>query len=147
LQRFANRESRGAPPVAWVLLGPAGLRAGEVGVLFRARGEDCAVLVEDCGAGSACADVDTEDWNIASCLQNTCAKSCFRHPHDEGRIISRNQVKKAALLSSVNVHGAHLRPGAWACQRAGRKDAGTATRLTSHSTEHTMPAPKHSQAG
>lgn len=147
MQRFANRESRGAPPVAWVLLGPAGLRAGEVGVLFRARGEDCAVLVEDYGAGSACAYVDTEDRNTASFLQKTCPKSCFRHPHDEVRIISRNPAKKAAQLGSVNVHGAHLRPGAWACQRASRKDAGPATRLTSYGTEHTMPAPKLSQAG
>ena len=150
MQRFANRESRGAPPVTWVLLGPAGLRAGEVGVLFRARGEDCAVLVEDYGAGTACAYVDTEDRNTASFLQKTCPNSCFRHPHDEGRIISRNQEKRAEQLGSVNVHGAHLRPGAWACQRGGgrggRKDAGPAARLTSHSTEHTMPAPKLSQA-
>jgi len=119
LQRFANRESRGAPPVARVLLGPAGLRAGEVGVLFRARGEDCAVLVKDYGAGSACAYVDAEDWNTASCLQKTCPNSCFRHPHDEGRNISRNQAKKAVQLGSVTVHGAHLKPGAWACQRGG----------------------------
>ena len=146
MQRFANRERRGAPPVAWVLLGPAGLRAGEVGVLFRARGEDCAVLVEDYGAGSACADVDTEDRNTASFLQKTCPNSCFRHPHDEERIISRNQAKRAEQLGSVNVHGAHLRPGAWACQRANRKDGDPATRLTSHSTEHTMPAPKLSKA-
>ena len=147
LQRFANRESRGAPPVAWVLLGPAGLRAGEVGVLFRARGEDCAVLVEDYGAGSACADVDTEDWDTASFLHKTCAKSCFRHAVDGGKTIIRNRAKKAAQPGFVNVHGAHLRPAARACQRAMRKDAGRATRLTSPGTEHTMPAPKLSQAG
>ena len=68
LQRFANRESRGAPPVARVLLGPAGLRAGEIGVFFRAGGEDCAVFVEDYGASAACAYVDPEDWNTASFL-------------------------------------------------------------------------------
>lgn len=71
MQRFANRDSRGAPPVAWVLLSPAGLRAGEVGVLFRAGGEDCAVLVEDYGACAACTYVDTEDWNTASFLDKT----------------------------------------------------------------------------
>jgi len=36
LERFANGEGGGAPPVARVLLRPAGLRAGKVGVLFRA---------------------------------------------------------------------------------------------------------------
>jgi hypothetical protein len=68
LQSFVNRESRGAPPVARVLLGPAGLRAGEIGVFLRAGGEDCAVFVEDYGASAACAYVDPEDWNTASFL-------------------------------------------------------------------------------
>jgi hypothetical protein len=36
LQRFANCDGGGAPPVARILLGPAGLGAGKVGVLFRA---------------------------------------------------------------------------------------------------------------
>jgi hypothetical protein len=66
LERFADSERRGAPPVAGILLGPAGLRTGEVGVLFCARSEDRAVFVEDDGAGSACSDVDAEDWNTAS---------------------------------------------------------------------------------
>ncbi|MGB2671417.1 MAG: hypothetical protein WAO11_11925, partial [Candidatus Acidiferrum sp.] len=36
LECFANCDGGGAPPVARILLRPAGLRAGEVGVLFRA---------------------------------------------------------------------------------------------------------------
>jgi hypothetical protein len=47
LKRFANRDCRGAPPIARVLLRPARLRAGEIGVLFGARGEDGAVFIED----------------------------------------------------------------------------------------------------
>jgi hypothetical protein len=66
LKRFTNRESGGAPPVTRILLGPAGLGAGEVGVLFRARGKDRAAIVEDDGAGSARSNVDAEDWNNAS---------------------------------------------------------------------------------
>lgn len=66
LERFANCERRGAPPVAGILFCPAWLRAGELSVLFGSRGEDRAASVEDNGAGSAGADVDAEDRNIAS---------------------------------------------------------------------------------
>jgi len=65
-ERFANRERGSAPPVARVLLGPAWLRTGEVGVLFCARSEDTAVLVENDGARSTGADVNAEDGNTAS---------------------------------------------------------------------------------
>jgi hypothetical protein len=71
LERFANRECGGAPPVARVLFRPAGLRAGEIGVIFRARGEDCAEFIEDDGARSAGSNVDAKDWNTASFLSNT----------------------------------------------------------------------------
>jgi hypothetical protein len=74
MERFANRERGGAPPVARVLLGPTGLRTGEVGVFFRARGEDGAVFIKDDGAGPAGADVDAEDWNTASFYSETCAR-------------------------------------------------------------------------
>jgi len=66
LERFANGERGGAPPVARVLLRPAWLRAGKIGVLFRARSEDGAVVVKDYGARSACSDIDAEDRNTAS---------------------------------------------------------------------------------
>jgi len=66
LERFANRERRGAPPVAGILFCPAWLRAGELSVLFGPRGEDRSAPVEDNGAGSASADVDAEDRNTAS---------------------------------------------------------------------------------
>ena len=36
LKRFANGECRGSPPVARILFSPSRLRAGKVGVLFRA---------------------------------------------------------------------------------------------------------------
>jgi len=73
LQCFANGERCRPPPVARVLLRPAGLRAGEIGVLSGARGEDRAVFVEDDGAGSAGSDVDAEDWNTPSYLRETHA--------------------------------------------------------------------------
>jgi hypothetical protein len=63
---FANRQCGGAPPVARILLRPPRLRAVEIGVFFRARGEDCAEFIKDDGAGSAGSDVDAEDWNAAS---------------------------------------------------------------------------------
>jgi hypothetical protein len=94
LQRFANRESRGAPPVARVLLGPSGLRAGEVGVLFRARGENYAVLVEDYSAGSACAYVDTENWDTASFLQKIWPNSCFRRLIMRRKLFSETKRKE-----------------------------------------------------
>ncbi len=66
LERFANRERRGTPPVAGILFCPAGLRTGEIGVLFGARGEDRAALVEDNRAGSTGADVDAKGRDNAS---------------------------------------------------------------------------------
>jgi hypothetical protein len=58
LQGFADGESRGAPPVARVLLGPARLRTGEVGVIFGARSENGAAVVKDNGASSAGSDIN-----------------------------------------------------------------------------------------
>jgi len=66
LKRFANGKRRGAPPIARILLRPAGLRTGEIGVLFGARSEYCAVLVKDNRARAACSDINAEDWNGAS---------------------------------------------------------------------------------
>jgi hypothetical protein len=66
LERFANGERRSAPPVARILFRPTGLRTGKVGVFFRARSENGAVLIENYGAGSAGSDIDAEDWNTAS---------------------------------------------------------------------------------
>lgn len=55
---FADGKSGGAPPVAWVLLGPARLWTGKVGVLFGAGGEDGAAVVEDNGASSAGSNIN-----------------------------------------------------------------------------------------
>jgi len=66
LERFANRNRRGAPPVARILFRPTGLRAGEIGVLFGARGENRSMFVENERAGSTGSDIDAEDWNTAS---------------------------------------------------------------------------------
>jgi len=71
LQRFANGQRGGAPPVARILFGPAGLGTGEIGVLFRAGSEDCAAFIDDDGARAAGTDVNTENWNTASFLRKT----------------------------------------------------------------------------
>lgn len=94
LQRFADSESGGAPPVAGILLGPAGHWAGEVGVLFRARGEHCTVFIENESARSAGSDVDAEDWNTASFLRETCRRCCLLRPFGEEKNSSRNQTIK-----------------------------------------------------
>ncbi len=61
LERFADGERGCAPPVARILFGPAWLRACKNGVLFRAGGENGAVVVEDDGAGTACSNINAED--------------------------------------------------------------------------------------
>lgn len=66
MKRFAHRDGGSAPPVERILFCPAWLRAGELSVLFGARGEDRATSVEYNRAGSAGADVDAEDRNTAS---------------------------------------------------------------------------------
>ena len=66
LQRFANSDGSGAPPVARILLRPAGLRAGKIGMFLGARGENGAVAVQNDRASAACADVNAENWNGAS---------------------------------------------------------------------------------
>jgi len=79
LKGFANRERCGAPPVARILLCPAGLRAGEIGVLFGARGENGAALVEDDRTGSAGPYVDAENRNTASSYSKSCARLGLSH--------------------------------------------------------------------
>jgi hypothetical protein len=111
-------------------------------VLFRARSEDTAVLVEDDGARSTGADVNAEDWNTASFLSHTCARRFFRHAFVERRITFGSQLNKVTLLHLVNVHGGHLRPLEWACQRGAHEGVGMDARLTSGGVEHTMPSPK-----
>jgi hypothetical protein len=97
LEGFANRQCDGAPPVARILLRPAGLRTGEVGVLFRARRQDRAVFVEEDGAGSAGSDVDAEDGDTASFLSQSRARLAQDTVSDtrlvRERISSRNQAK------------------------------------------------------
>ena len=142
---FANRQCGGAPPVARILLRPAGLRTGEVGVLFRARRKNRAVFVEEDGAGSAGSDVDAEDGDTASFLSPTCTRRARDAVSDtrlvRERISSRNQAK-AALSGCVNVHGGHLRPVGWACQRGAEGNIRVTARLTSRTDEHRMRAPK-----
>jgi len=57
-ERFANGEASGAPPVARILLGPAGFGAGKVGMFFRAGGENRAAVVEDDRTSATGSDVD-----------------------------------------------------------------------------------------
>jgi hypothetical protein len=108
LEGFANRQCGGAPPVARILLRPAGRGTGEVGVLFRARRKDRAVFFEEDGAGSAGSDVDAEDGDTASFLSQSCARVARDAVSDSRlvreRISSRKQAKPA-LSGCVNVHG------------------------------------------
>jgi hypothetical protein len=92
------------------LLCPTWLRASEIGVLFRARSENRAVVVEDDSARSACSDVDAEDWNTASLLYELATQTCYA-------ILLDRTWRKMAPADSVNVHGRHLRLAAGACQR------------------------------
>jgi hypothetical protein len=100
LESFANRQCGGAPPVARILLRPAGFGTGEVGVLFRARRKDCAVFVEKDGAGSAGSDVDAEDGDTVSFLGPSCAQICpkrgFRYAIGERENYQANQGYAAA---------------------------------------------------
>jgi hypothetical protein len=61
------------------------LRAGKVGVLFRARSEDGAALIENYGAGSAGSNIDAEDWNTTSFLHKTCQRQ-VRAPFVDGEL-------------------------------------------------------------
>ena len=58
LERFANGKSCGAPPVTRILFRPTRLRTRKIRVLFCARSEDGAVVIEDDGAGSTGSDID-----------------------------------------------------------------------------------------
>jgi hypothetical protein len=105
------------------------------------------VFVKDHGAGSAGADVDTEDWNTVSFYSETCARLSEDAVSDTGLVreifASRNGQKNNSLMGSVNVHGGHLRLARWACQRGvAEKVISFAARLTSCRVEHTMPARK-----
>jgi hypothetical protein len=146
LNSLANRNRCGAPPVTRVLLRPSRLRTGEIRVLFRARGENRAVFVQNDGAGSARSDIDTKDGNTASFRRTTYARCPpereFRRRFGEESTNTRVP-RKAALLCSVNVHGGHLRPAVRACQRSEQEIVSSlAARLTSRGLEHTMPASK-----
>jgi hypothetical protein len=102
------------------------LRTGEVGVLFRARRKDRAVFVEEDGAGSAGSDVDAEDGDTASLFTKTCARLARDATSDTRllrRELVREPVKSGAPMGSVNVHGGHLRPVGWACQRGAEQNA------------------------
>jgi hypothetical protein len=83
------------------------------------------VFVEDDGAGSAGSDVDAEDGDTASFLSQSCARLVLDAVSDtrlvRERISSRNQAK-AALSGCVNVHGGHLKPLGWACQRGAEEN-------------------------
>jgi hypothetical protein len=100
------------------------------------------VFVEDDGARSAGADVDAESRNADSLLSHTYAKRFFRHSFVERRIVFTGQVNKATSMRFVNIHGGHLRPLEWACQRGADEGASTDARLTSGRVEHRMPARK-----
>jgi hypothetical protein len=151
MERFANRKRGGAPPIARVLLGPARLRTGEVSVFFRARGEDGTVFVEDDGPCSACADVDAEDGNTASFLNQTCAK--FAREAVSDTCLVRERLIPTAQKQSTNGFRERSR---WTFKttsiglstlrgRAAEKVVNMEEQLTRPRVEHTMPARKFVQ--
>jgi hypothetical protein len=125
LKRFANCEGGRAPPIARVLLRPAGLGAAEVGVFFHARGEDGAVLVEDDGAGSASSDVDAESWDTASFLRRTYAKFLVRMPFGERKRTRESRQRRCAIRFRERSR-CHLRLGALPCQRGAEEGSSPA---------------------
>jgi hypothetical protein len=52
------------------------------------------VLVEDYSAGSACAYVDTENWDTASFLQKIWPNSCFRPLGKRGELFPDTKGKE-----------------------------------------------------
>jgi len=58
-ERAAHRLDRGHPPLAWLLLRPAGSR-GVTGVLGRGRADDASLLVDDEASHAGRADVNAE---------------------------------------------------------------------------------------
>src|SRR5258708_38453289 len=66
LQSFLYGDPAGAPPVEWILLGPAGLWRGERDVLFGAGGDHAAGGVHDQSASAAGANVDAEEIDVGS---------------------------------------------------------------------------------
>ena len=103
------------------------------------------MFVEEDGAGSAGSDVDAEDGDTASYLSQSRARLARDTVSDTRLVRERNSLRnqaKPALSGCVNVHGGHLRPGGWACQRGAEENIRVAARLTSHTDEHRMRAPK-----
>jgi len=68
LKRLADRQSASAPPVARILLGPAGPWADERIVFFRSGSDDLSGLVNDESPRAAGADVDAEIRDAASSM-------------------------------------------------------------------------------
>ena len=66
LNGFADGDGRGAPPVRGILLGPAGMRAGEGRVLFCTGSNDAARFIEDQGACSTGSHINAKGCDKAS---------------------------------------------------------------------------------
>jgi hypothetical protein len=58
-ERSANCQAGGAPPIIGVLLSPADLGRGEMGVFLRCRGNDSTLFIKDQGPRSTSADIDS----------------------------------------------------------------------------------------
>jgi len=73
LDRFGNRDATSSPPVFRMLLRPTDLWRCERLMLFRRRGYDMAVLIDDQRPRAARSNVDAEciDGDLLAC--NTCA--------------------------------------------------------------------------
>src|SRR5262249_41591734 len=105
LQRFANGEACGTPPVARILLSPAGFGTREVGVFFDARAKYCAVFIQNDGAGAAGANVNAEDRNEASSTKNSAGGEISVNVHGATFKTSRVGLSNARLPMMIDKRG------------------------------------------
>lgn len=98
LNGFADSDGCGAPPVPGILLGPAGVRAGEGRVLFGTGSNNAAGFIKDQGARSSGSHIDAKGSDKASHL----LWIYVRQGRDCGAKLSHREIR---AISGVN----HLR--------------------------------------
>src|SRR5580658_213079 len=77
-QRFRHRHAARAPPVARILLGPANLRRRESSVVFGSGGKQASLAINNQGARTSSADIDSQKIHSVALLAATGpAESCF----------------------------------------------------------------------
>jgi hypothetical protein len=77
-QRFRHGHAARAPPVGRILLGPANLRRCESSVVFSGGGKQASLGINNQGARTSSADIDTQKIHSVALLAATGpAESCF----------------------------------------------------------------------